>query len=230
MPGDILLERRDWHAINIGIPGFWTHSALHMGTLEYLDEYFEGLDKLKGVSFSNYIEKNFPVVYDEWQKADEEGNENAVIESKRPGVIIVSLEESANVDSLVVLRAKNLDRDDHFKIITQALVHFGKPYDFDFDFVTDKALVCSELVSKAFTDIYQLNIIPQEINGRLVLSPNQIAEKFANEFSSDKSELELILFLDGDEKKGEAFEKNAEEFTKTWTRPKWHIVKDFMDF
>ena len=39
-PGDILLERREWYLSNIGLPGFWPHGALYIGTPEQRREIF----------------------------------------------------------------------------------------------------------------------------------------------------------------------------------------------
>jgi hypothetical protein len=229
-PGDILLERREWHATNVGIPGYWTHSALYIGTLDFLNKHFEDLSSLNGQSFSEFAKENYPEAYKQLLQNDESGYSYAVVESKRPGVILMSLEASTNADSLGVLRVKNLDLEKQFKVVTQALSHFGKPYDFDFDFITDNAMVCSELVYKAYQDIPELSIKQKELNGRLIVSPNQFAEKFKNELGSEFAELELVLFLDGNEKEQIAIEKGPDEFATTWERPKWHIANDFVSF
>ena len=229
-PGDILLERREWHATNVGIPGYWTHSALYVGTLDFLNKHFENLTALNGKTFAEFVEENYPSAYKQLLENDEDGYQYAVVESKRPGVMLMSLEASANADSLGILRVKKLDLGKQFKIVTQALSYLGRPYDFDFNFVTDNTLVCSELVYKAYQDIPELSIEPQEFNGRPIVSPNQFAEKFTDELGSASAEMELVLFLDGNEKEQIATEKEAEEFATTWNRPKWHIANDFVKF
>lgn len=228
-PGDILLERREWHATNVGIPGYWTHAALYIGTIDEVEEYFADIPELSGQSFDSYLKNNYPEAYEQFKNLHEDGYSRSVIESKRPGVILMSLEASTNADALGVLRVKNISRSEQFKVITQALNYLGKPYDFDFNFVTDNALVCSELVYKAYSGIDKLSIELSEVNGRLVVSPNQLAEKFDKEFDDEGSELELVLFLDGNEKERRVFEKGSDEFRHTWTRPKWQIAKDFID-
>ncbi len=230
VPGDILLERREWHATNVGIPGFWTHSALYIGSLDFLDSHFVEVPALEGKTFSEYVAEKYPEAYKQLLETDEGGFAFAVIESKRPGVILESLEGSTNADSLGILRVKGLDIEKQFTIVTQALSHLGKPYDYDFNFVTDDALVCSELVYKAYQDIKELVLEPQTLNGRPIVSPNQFAEKFTQELNTEHAQTELILFLDGNEKKKVAVEKGEEEFAKTWQRPKWHIAKDFVSF
>jgi len=122
-----------------------------------------------------------------------------------------------------------LSKSDRLKVVLQAMSHFGKPYDFNFTFVTDDALVCSELVYKSYQDVPQLSIELQEVNGRPLISPNTFAEVFASEYGTERKQFELVLFLDGNEKTGKAEEKNADEFSTTWQRPKWHIANDFMD-
>lgn len=221
-PGDILLERRNWHITNVGIPGFWPHAALYVGTVEEMDAHFDGFAALGGVSMSDYLQKEFPETYASFVEAHADGFPHAVIEAKRPGVILNSLEESANADALAVLRLR-ADKQAQFDAVVYAFSQVGKPYDFDFDFATDNSMVCSELVYKAYK---QSPLFPPQrtLNGRQIISPNDLAELFSKQYNSNTQHFDLILFLDSDESTGKAVEKDVDAFLPTWERPKWYLL------
>jgi hypothetical protein len=222
LPGDIMLTRREWHLTNLGIPGYWTHAALHIGPIEQMDRYFADLPELEGRTASTVIQKYFPEVYVELRQKDSAGNTPAVIEALRPGVIVQSLQDSASADSLAVLRPQ-VAKADRWKAIMAALPHYGKPYNYQFDFRTETALVCSQLIHKAYEMVGGLVLQPKMSGGRLLLSPNEIAIKYDREMGQPAGELELVLFLDG-AAVGQVRKRGAEEFRESWSRPKWHIV------
>lgn len=224
-PGDIFLERRNWHITNVGIPGFWPHAAFYVGTLQEMDTYFAELKSLNGKKPSDYLKEKYPLQAKEFSGLDTDGLAYRVIEAKRPGVIFNSLEESANADSLSILRPK-LTKEEKFQAITYAISQVGKPYDFNFDFATDNELVCSELVYKSYGNNKEIFPAVQNINGRDIVSPNDIAKKFAETYNTDRQLLEFVLFLGADEKNGTAIEKNVDEFLKSWERPKWYLFKN----
>ena len=224
--GDILFERREWNANNLGIPGFWTHNALYVGSIDKLDRELQGVAELNGLSFSQYLQKENPDAYNKMLSRDKFGYEYAIIELKR-GVIFESLEESTRADSLGVLRVKNLTASDKFNIVMEAMSHVGKPYDYDFDFSTDNALICSELTYKSHKVTGKLHADLRTVSGRPMISPNQLAEKFVQEYKRD-SELEFVLFLDGDEKEGVAHEYGVDEFISSVSRPKWNAARQLV--
>lgn len=220
-PGDILLQRREWHLTNLGIPGFWTHAALYLGTPRALDDFFAGL--AGGPRASERLAREHPAVARELGRPAEDGHPRAVLEALRAGVVLTSLEQSATADSLAVLRPR-VPRADLLEALLEACAHHGKPYDFNFDFTTDGELVCSELVMKAFARVDGLHLEPREVNGRLVLPPNAIARKYDLEADESRSELEFVLFLDGDLRTGRPVERDAAELRRSWRRPKWPVV------
>ena len=221
-PGDILLQRREWHLTNLGIPGYWTHAALYLGSPAALEAFFAGLPELGGGSVADYLAAQRPEAWAAMQEPDEHGDAMAVIEAIRPGVVLQSLEHSCGCDSFAAIRPR-ISRADKLAAVVEALAHLGKPYDYNFDFTSDNELVCSELIYKAFHAIEDIDLEPETVNGRLLLSPNQMAIKFDEELGSDIQQLDFALFLDGRDI-DDVTEKDAEMLRGAWRRPKWHVL------
>ncbi|MBN1499356.1 MAG: hypothetical protein JW982_04345 [Spirochaetes bacterium] len=231
-PGDIFLERREWYLTNAGIPGFWTHAVMYVGTKEEREHYFNDpevsawLSKNNYRNFENYLEKTYPQKYEEFNSDDTEGNPYRIIESVSEGVIFTSIEHSANCDSIAVLRPK-LSRKEKAIAISRAFFYTGRPYDFNFNFESDSTLVCTELVYKSYEkgkDISGLKLPLEDILGRKLLSANAIAKLYDSEKSEGNGQFEFILFYDGNEKEKKSFPSTENEFRKTWKRPKWHVI------
>lgn len=232
-PGDILLQRREWYATNIGIPGFWTHAALYIGNdterdLFFTDPSLKAWLQVKGCEdgrLETMLRKRYPKRYQQSLLIDSGGNVPRVLEAIADGVSFTTLEHSLAADSLAVLRP-NLPQDAIAQAIIRAFSYSTRPYDFNFDFRTDAALVCSELVYKAYekTDGGQgLSLPLTEIMGRPLLSPNQIARLFDQEYDHQHPQLSLVLFLDGREQSRQAVPGSTLAFRKSWQRPKWHV-------
>lgn len=218
-PGDILIQRRNWHMTNIGIPGFWPHTALYVGSPEELATYFSdlGIDPLKT------IDSTYPTVWKQLQSKAPDGYPIRVIESIRPGVVLQSLETSAKCDYLGVIRP-NLSKAEKFEALMAAFSNYGKPYDLNFDFSTDNALVCSELVYKSYKAAAKLPLETEVINGRLLLPPNLLAEEAVEHMGMNKA-FSFVLFLDAVEKNDMIVKRDEAAFRTSWQRPKWDIMQ-----
>lgn len=218
-PGDILIQRRNWHMTNIGIPGFWPHVALYVGTPDELNSFFGEL----GFRPMDTIRGLYPEACRALEKTAPDGYPIRVIEAIRPGVVFQSLETSAHCDYLGVIRP-NLGKAEKFKALLNAFSNFGKPYDLNFDFTTDNELVCSELVYKAYKPVGKLPLEPEIISGRLLLPPNRLAEEAVAEMGKDQA-FSFVLFLDALEKDGVVVERDAAAFHDSWRRPKWDVMQ-----
>jgi len=232
-PGDILLQRREWYATNVGIPGFWTHAALYVGTPAERTEYFstpeirEWLVTMGNEDglFETLLKTSYPTHYQRSVHPDEEGRPPRILEAIAEGVTFTSLEHSAAADSIVVLRP-NLSRQSIANSIFKAFQYSGRPYDFNFDFRTDSELVCSELIYKAYeggSNFQGLSLPLTEVMGRPLLSPNEIARLYDSEYKKETPQLSFIVFYDGIEKEHKAYISTADAFRKSWKRPKWYI-------
>jgi hypothetical protein len=111
--------------------------------------------------------------------------------------------------------------------LRRAVGYAGRPYDFEFDFRTDAALVCTEVLYKAYepgAGLRGLRWTVPEVLGRLVLPPNDMAQQFDATVGTPDQQLDLVLFLDGDERTGTAVERGLDAFRASWRRPKWHLL------
>ena len=233
-PGDILLERREWYLSNIGLPGYWPHAALYIGTPEERQRYFNTPEIHAWLATENIASQDFdalllalePRAYAGAITADTAGHPPRLIEAMSEGVCFTTLEHSAGCDALAVLRPR-ITKVEKARAILRAFHFTGRPYDFDFDFATDSSLVCTELVYKAYepaAGFGGIRLQPIQLLGRKVLPANEITRQFDAECSQPNQQFDFVLFLDGREDSAVAVERTVEEFRQSWHRPKWHII------
>jgi len=207
-PGDILIERRNWYISNSLLPGFWPHAALYMGSYEELRQLGVDTDPRAAPHML------------ELQGQNELGDDFAVLEAIGEGVIFTSFEQSVGeADAVAVLRPR-LSEEALRDALSRALTHRGKEYDFDFDFETTDRLVCTELIFRAYDGILE---IPEMrlIMGKPRIAASDYVRMWAEGLGSDTPQLELVGFLDFDERNGVAVEADAETLVETLERSRF---------
>lgn len=218
-PGDIILERREWFLSNIGLPGYWPHAALYVGTAAERQAYFN-----KGSDLEGYLIKHYPDAYKKSLLAQKDGHVPRVIEAISEGVDFTTLEHSIAADSVVILRPRLSLAEKEIAI--QRAFHFsGRPYDFNFDFLTDSALVCTELIYKVYepSALYIGIKFPlRSLMGRQLMTANDIAEMFDKNYGTASQQLDFISFYDGHEWQQQAALTDIDSFRASWKRPKWY--------
>ncbi len=227
--GDILVERRNWYLSNIGLPGFWPHAAMWIGTREdlgRLDRDPEVASAFPG-GFVPHLSARFPEALAALGSPDEGGHPRVVLEAVSEGVVLGSAEHSLAADYAAALRPR-APALEVARAIERAFEYYGRPYDFDFDFVTDSALVCSELVFKAWeprAGVRGLRFELEEILGRPTLPPNRMVAQFDREHGTAGQQLDFVWFLDGSEAEKAARFAALEDFRASHRRPKWDLAQ-----
>ena len=232
-PGDIMMSRKNWYLSNVALPGFWPHALLYLGDPDKFASFFDTAEVkawIKEVSgfdmdLAGYLRWRWPsrwVVY----KLGKGGQPNRVLEAISEGVVFNTMDHAAG-DYLVALRPR-LSRLDRAKAILEAFGHLGKPYDFDFDFSTDHALVCTELVWRSYRPgegKKGLDLPLSRIAGRQTLPANEIARLFADQHGQPDAQLDFVYFIDALEKERRALVADEEAFLESWKRPRWDIMQ-----
>ncbi|MCC7539947.1 MAG: hypothetical protein IT379_27245 [Deltaproteobacteria bacterium] len=228
-PGDVLLARRNWYLSNVGLPGFWPHAALHVGTLEDLATLGREPDVFRAYGdYVDHLRAAHPRAVESLAGRDEHGHARRVLEAVSEGVIASSVEHACGADYVAALRPRTSALA-VARAIDRGLGYFGRPYDFQFDFGTDDAVVCSELVMKAYeaegpADCGGLRVPFVEVAGKSVQPPTEIVRVFARELGRDDAQLDFVFFFDGREASADAVMADARALAASAERPKW----DFM--
>ena len=229
-PGDVIVERRNWYLSNVGLPGFWPHAALWVGSSQELAAFLDAdpeVVKHYGGPFTAALRSRHPAAFAAYEQPDEQKHTKRIIEAVSEGVVFASAEHSLHADYAAALRPK-LSKLEIAKAIERAFSYAGRPYDFDFDFYTDRALVCSELVYKAYEPREACKGVTLDLVkmvGRMTLPPNTMIAQFDREFGTPKQQLDFVWFLDGREKTRSAVWADAAALRASHRRPKWDIAQ-----
>jgi len=233
-PGDVMLVRREWYLSNVGLPGFWPHAALYIGTPAERRAFFNDPETQTWVKqvgeasgdLDRLIQSRSSAAYRNSATPQEHDHTVRVIEAMSEGVSLTTLEHALDCDSLAVLRPR-LPKVEKAQAVVRAFHYVGRPYDFDFDFSTDAKLVCTEVVYKSYepsAGFTGLKLPTVEMLGRQVTPANEIARQFDAQCGTSEQQFALVVFLDGQERRKNAVESSLAEFRRSCQRPKWHVL------
>ncbi|NWK55691.1 hypothetical protein HW115_08715 [Verrucomicrobiaceae bacterium N1E253] len=154
-PGDVLVTRHDDAMSNLFLPGYWPHVALYIGSVEERQEL--------GVPCVSSR------VGECWCCRDE----TCFLEAKKDGVLFRPMDDTMQVDALMVLRPK-LGRKDLSEALQRAMAHAGKLYDFSFDFCMAERLACTELIYRGFHSVGPIRFTLERHSGRMCISAEDL--------------------------------------------------------
>jgi hypothetical protein len=232
-PGDIMLTRKNWYLSNLGLPGFWPHALLFLGAPDELTAYFDDPDVLEWIevytgqrmTFPQLLEQQFPEAWLRY-RLDEDGHPHRIIEAVGEGVLFSTMSHASG-DYMAAVRPR-LDKVAKAQAILEAFSYWGRPYDFDFDFATDHAVVCTELVWRAYRPAegkQGLEFPLTRVAGRVTLPANVLAQYFAQSLASPEPAYDFVLFIDAKEKEQTTFFADQAAFEGTWQRTKWDVAQ-----
>ena len=106
--------------------------------------------------------------------------------------------------------------------VVRAFGMLGRPYDFEFDFVTDDRIVCSELIYKAYEQ--RLDLPVMRYAGRSVTPPNDFVRWFDEHYDSAERRADFVAFIDGHAHDKRARVEDVGALRRSWRRPRWHPI------
>jgi hypothetical protein len=99
-----------------------------------------------------------------------------VVEAKKDGVLLRELDETLKVDAFVVLRAE-VDEPVLGEVVSRAMSHVGKLFDFAFDFRQADRLACTNLVYRSWHGLAGMEFKLGEQAGRFCLPAEDLIDQ-----------------------------------------------------
>lgn len=161
--GDLLFTRTEHKTSTALLPGFFGHVATYVGHPEDL----KAMGLWDAPSMARVREA----------MAGVEAPRGWVLEAIHSGVLVRPLEATLECDHVLVLRP-NQTEGEIAQRLTDTFAHFGKPYDFDFDFSRTSHVVCTELVYRAMHKRGPFEFTLVKRMGRFTLTIDDIVRQF----------------------------------------------------
>lgn len=223
LPGDILISQMNLYVSNIFIPGFWTHAAVYIGTpakrITFFknDPEFSTWEKRQG--FTNNSFEQFIISQNQNNiLALNQEKEQVIVEAICEGVVLSSFEDFASKDAMAILRPR-VSKTEIANAIHAAYSFLDTPYDFDFDFKTDTAIACTELVYRMYGDV---KIIPTNRHlGKTFTTCNEIVRYFDETYGTSLQNFDLVMVYIEDEIVFTIDNLAVNEFRSSWRRSMW---------
>ena len=239
-PGDILMSRKNWYLSNVGLPGFWPHGLLYTGTPEQFTAYFDDASVRAWLAtqpgepagLGAHLAATNPVAWADFLAGhpagdDAEAEPWKVIEAISEGVSFNTWGHAAG-DYLAAMSPR-FGKVERARAMVRAFEQYQRPYDFDFDFATDHAVVCTELVWRAWRtedDLPGLDLPLVRLAGRMTLPANELARIYDEQADDPNRELDFVFFIDAHEKDQTVVISDEAAFRASWKRTKWDVVTD----
>ena len=160
LPGDVIVNRKEFALTNYFLPGYWPHAALYLGEPGDLERL--------GLREHQELKPRWRRMLDLDQH--EPGR---VLEAMRDGVWLRSVRTPFRADAIAVVRPM-LSPQNIAQAIGRGMLHEGKAYDFDFDFTRSDRLVCTEVVYRSYQGIGGMQFPLTRRAGRLTLAAEDL--------------------------------------------------------
>ena len=179
-PGDLLFTRTEYKATTALLPGFFGHVAIYFGQPADLER--AGIVSLPAVKHAVEATRGI------------DAPRGWVLEARHSGVVVQPLELALACDHVLALRP-NQNEDEVRTRLAAAFEHFGKPYDFDFDFGRSSHIVCSELVYRSMHNTGPFQFSLTKRMGRYTLTVDDIVQQYLKDQEIIPGGWSAIAFL-----------------------------------